>query len=303
MCPPCRRTISCKDAAMKYLTALVAGLLVTPLFLAKAENENDASEKFAALEKRASGRIGVAAFDASRNKRIEYHADQRFLMCSTFKALAVAAILKRVDENKDQLDRFVRYDEKQLLEHAPVTREHVKEGGMTLDALCAGAITQSDNTAANLLLDSIGGPKGVTELARTLGDNSTRLDRMEPELNTGKDGDDRDTTTPAAMGRDLERLLTSDFLTQASRTRLEGWMQANQTGATLIRASVPKDWKVGDKTGRSSNGATNDVAILRPPSGGPVFLSIYTIVPAVSSEERDKLVAEVAKAALDALNK
>jgi beta-lactamase class A len=285
---------------MKYVTAFAVGLLVTPSFFARADADNT---KFDELEARTGRRMGVAGFDSARKKRIEYHGEQRFLMCSTFKVLAVAAILKRVDENKEKLDRFVRYDEKQLLEYAPVTREHVKEGGMTVEALCAAAISQSDNTAANLLLEAIGGPKGVTELARALGDNSTRLDRMEPELNSATDGDDRDTTTPVAMCRDLERLLTSDFLSQPSRRRLEGWMQANQTGAKLIRASVPTEWKVGDKTGRSGEGATNDIAVLRPPSGGPIFLVIYTIDPAASSEEREKLVADAAKAALDALSK
>ena len=191
-------------------------------------------------------------------------------MCSTFKVLAVAAVLKRVDEKKEKLERFVRYTESQLLEYAPVTRQHVKEGGMTLDALCAAAITQSDNTAANLLLESIGGPKGWTEFARSLGDNSSRLDRMEPDLNTAiMPGDDRDTTTPAAMAAELQRLFTSDVLSEESRTRLENWMIANQTGSKMIRASVPADWQVGDKTGRSGKGQSNDIAILRRPNGGP----------------------------------
>jgi beta-lactamase class A len=285
---------------MKYLTALVIGLLVASLHGAKAET---GPEEFASLEKRTGGRIGIAAVDVARNKRVEYHAQARFLMCSTFKVLAVSAVLKRVDEKKETLDRFVPYGEAQLLAYAPVTREHVKEGGMTLEALCGAAIEQSDNTAANLLLEVIGGPKGVTETARALGDNFTRLDRKEPELNEAIEGDERDTTTAAAMCRDLERLFTSDFLSAPSRARLESWMQANKTGAGLIRASVPADWKIGDKTGRSGKGATNDIAILRPPSGGPVFLTIYTIDPGDSEEGRQKLVADAAKAALDALKK
>ena len=174
---------------------------------------------------------------------------------------------------------------------------------MTLDALCAAAITQSDNTAANLLLETIGGPKGFTEFARSLGDQFTRLDRMEPELNMASPGDERDTTTPAAMAKDLQRLLTSDVLTQDSRTRLEGWLMANETGAKMIRASVPGDWKVGDKTGRSGKGASNDIAIIRPPNGGPFFLAIYLDAPKKSSDERDALVAEAAKIAIDLLSK
>jgi beta-lactamase class A len=279
------------------LVTFLAALFV----VAKAEEKTDA--QFRALQARTGARIGIYAVDQSRKTRVEYNAQQRFAMCSTFKVLAVAAVLKRVDEKKEKLDRFVPYGEAQLLEYAPVTRAHVKEGGMTLDALCAAAITQSDNTAANLLLETIGGPKGWTDFAQSLGDEFSRLDRMEPELNMATPGDDRDTTTPSAMGKDLQRLLTSDVLSQKSRARLEGWMVANETGSKMIRASVPADWRVGDKTGRSGKGASNDIAILRPPTGGPFFLAIYVDAPRESSEGRDTVVAEAAKIAIELLKK
>jgi beta-lactamase class A len=289
-----------KWSSMKYLTALVIGLWVTPLWIAKAETGTD---EFANLEKRTDGRIGIAAIDVATNRQVEYHGQERFLMCSTFKVLAVAAVLKRVDEKKEKLDRFVRYGEAQLLEHAPVTRAHVKAGGMTLDALCAAAIEQSDNTAANLILETIGGPKGVTDFARALGDEFTRLDRTEPELNVASPGDERDTTAPGSMCKDLQRLFTSDVLSRESQGRLEGWMVANETGAKMIRASVPADWRVGDKTGRSGKGATNDIAILRPPTGGPFFVAIYIDAPSESSGGGDPLVAEAAKIAIELLKK
>lgn len=285
---------------MKYLCALVIGLWFASLCPANAETGSD---DLANLEKRSGGHMGVVALDVSTNKSVEYHGQERFLMCSTFKVLAVAAVLKRVDEKKEKLDRFVPYGEAQLLEYAPVTRAHVKAGGMTLDALCAAAIEQSDNTAANLLLETIGGPKGFTEFARGLGDEFTRLDRMEPELNRASPGDDRDTTTPAAMCKDLRQLFTSDVLSRESRDRLEGWMVANQTGLKMIRAVVPAAWRVGDKTGRSGKGATNDIAILRPPTGGPFFIAIYVNAPSQSSADADALVGEAAKIALELLKK
>lgn len=258
---------------------------------------------FAELEARTNSRVGVAAIDPSSNRRVDYRSDERFIMCSTFKVLAVAAVLKRVDEKREKLDRFVRYGEAQLLTHAPVTRAHVKEGGMTLEALCVAAIEQSDNTAGNLMLEAIGGVEKFNEFARSLGDNSTRLDHMEPDLNVAIPGKDNDTTTPAAMCANLQRLFASDFLSAASRTKLENWMQQNETGLKMIRAGVPTDWKVGDKTGRSGDGATNDIAVLRPVAGGPIFVAIYTVDPKEAQEARDGLVAEVAKAAVDALKK
>jgi len=282
---------------------ILASALAISIGFAVAEKSPDELSKFAQLEAKTKSRVGVAAIDLSTNRRVDHRADERFIMCSTFKVLAVAAVLKRVDENKEKLDRFVPYKEAQLLSYAPVTRAHVKEGGMTLEALCAAAIEMSDNTAANLLLETIGGPAKWTEFARSLGDNASHLDHMEPELNVAIAGKDNDRTTPAAMCGNLQRLLTSDFLTAASRTKLEGWMQQGQTGITMIRASVPADWKAGDKTGRSGDGATNDIAVVRPPAGGPIFMAIYTADPSESQEARDQLVADVAKATFDVLKK
>jgi beta-lactamase class A len=285
------------------LVLLTTLLLLASLSAISADDKSADLQSFARLEARTNARIGVAAVDLSTNRRVDYRSDERFIMCSTFKVLAVAAVLKRVDENKEKLDRSIRYGEAQLLAYAPVTREHVKEGGMTLEALCAAAIEQSDNTAANLLLEAIGGPEKWTEFARSLGDKLSRLDHTEPDLNIARPGKEDDTTTPAAMCADLRRLFTSDVLSVASRTKLEGWMQQGQTGLKMIRAGIAADWKVGDKTGRSGDGATNDIAVVRPPGRGPIFLAIYTVDPAEPQDARDQFVAEVAKAAIDALKK
>src|SRR5437879_2392194 len=182
---------------------------------------SDFANRIAAIEARTGGRIGVAALDTASSKHLDCRSEERFPMCSTFKFLAAAAVLKRVDEKQEKLDRFVPYDAKDILEYAPVTKIHLKEGGMTLGALCAAAIEQSDNTAGNLLLDAIGGPIGLTNFARTIGDKVTRLDRKEPELNSAIADDERDTTTPAAMLADMLQLLLGNTLSPSSRHQLE----------------------------------------------------------------------------------
>jgi beta-lactamase class A len=270
-------------------------LLLIFLAACAASGENDAATRIAAIEKRIGGRIGVAALDTSNSKRIEYRPEERFPMCSTFKFLAAAAALKRVDEKQDKLGRFVSYDAKDILEYAPVTKEHLKEGGVTLGALCAAAIEQSDNTAGNLLLDAIGGPAGLTNFVRTLGDNATRLDRKEPELNSAIPGDERDTTTPAAICSDMQRLLLGGVLSEPSCSQLDEWLRRNETGGPMIRAGVPSNWTVGDKTGRGANGATNDIAIMRPPGRVPILLAIYSVGSTASANDRAAAIAEVAK--------
>jgi beta-lactamase class A len=218
------------------LFALVAG--------SEAAKENHAADRIAAIEARIGGRIGVAALNTGNGKRVDYRADERFPMCSTFKFLAAAAVLKRVDEKQEKLERFVQYDANEILEYAPVTKEHVKEGGMTLGALCEAAIEQSDNTAGNLLLDAVGAPAGLTNFARGLGDELTRLDRKEPALNSAIPGDERDTTTPASMLADMMRLLTSDVLSRfvAAPTRRLASREQNRRSHDSCRHSDELDY-------------------------------------------------------------
>ena len=281
---------------------MVRGLLVLAFLAGSAAfAENDAANRIAAIEARVGGRIGVAALDTSNDKHLDYRPEERFPMCSTFKFLAAAAVLKRVNEKKEKLERFVPYNGKDILEYAPVTKEHLKEGGMTLRALCEAAIEQSDNTAGNLLLNAIGGPAGLTNFVRTLGDRVTRLDRIEPELNSAIPGDERDTTTPAAISSDMQRLLLGDALSEASRRQLDDWLQRNETGGPMIRAGVPKTWSVGDKTGRGSNGATNDIAIMRPPGRAPILLAIYSVGSTATANDRAAAIAEVTKVLVESL--
>jgi beta-lactamase class A len=250
---------------------------------------------FAKLEALHGGRLGVFAIDAASGRRIAHRAEERFPMCSTFKVLAVSAVLQRADAGAERLDRHVRYTKSDLLEYAPVTREHLANGYMTVQALCEAAIEYSDNTAANLLLTTLGGPAAVTEFARSIGDEFTRLDRREPSLNTAIPGDVRDTTTPAAIARDLQTLLTGRVLSPASRHRLQWWLLACRTGADCLRAGLPSSWRVGDKTGSGGNGTRNDLAAVWPAQGGPIFISAYYTGSRASSAQRNAVLAGVGR--------
>ncbi len=290
----------------RFLSRLLCGLALLPVLHASgAENSSTGKDtpenRIKAIESRLGGRLGVAALDTGSGRRIEHRANERFPMCSTFKTLAAAAVLHRVDAKEEQLSRVVPYTEADLLEYAPIAKKHLAEGGMSLAALCAAAIEYSDNTAANLLLQNIGGPAGLTRFVRSLGDEKTRLDRIEPDLNSALPGDERDTTTPRAMTDTLRSLLVGEALSASSRQQLESWLVANTTGGEMIRAGVPNDWKVGDKTGRGSNGATNDVAILRPPGKPPILLAVYSVGSTAPAKELQRAIAEVARISAETL--
>jgi beta-lactamase class A len=221
-------------------------------------------------------------------------------MCSTFKAMAVAAALALVDRGAEHPDRFVPYGQKDLLPYAPVAREHVAAGGLSFGDLCAAAIEYSDNTAANLVLAAIGGPAGWTGFVRSLGDASSRLDRTEPTLNTAIPGDPRDTTTPLAMLTDLKLVLLGKVLSASSRDRLVGWMVDCQTGRSRLRAGLPSSWRVADKTGTGAHGMANDIAVAWTPSG-PIVIACYLSAERASDTERDAAHAEVARIVAESL--
>lgn len=260
-----------------------------------------ARARLAALERRHPGRIRVSILDLGSGKRLDHRADERILMCSTFKALAAAFVLARVDRGEEKLDRRVTFTEKDLVTSgSPVTEAHVGAPGMTVAELCDAAVTRSDNTAGNLLLESFGGPEALTAFCRRLGDQVSRFDRTETELNYHDGPDDmRDTTSAAAMLNTLRKLLFTDVLSNPSRSQLAAWLILNKTGDTRLRAGVPKTWLVGDKTGTNGDkaGNANDVAILWPPDRAPIIVTAFCEIPAIAADERNAVIAEIGRIA------
>jgi beta-lactamase class A len=284
--------------------ALIAAAVV---FAARAQAQSSGDEqksfaaRLAALEEQAGGRLGVAVFDTGSGRRFAYRGGERFPMCSTFKVLVAAAILARVDSSEERLDRRLSYGKSDLLDYAPVTKAHLVEGSMTIEALCAAAIELSDNTAANLLLQVIGGPPGLTAFLRLQGDERTRLDRNEPGLNESAPGDERDTTTPAAMLATMDRLVLGDVLTPASRSLLQGWMINCQTGAQRLPAAIPDGARIGHKTGSGERGTSNDIAVVWPTARKPVLITTYLTGSPAKPDERDAVIAGCGRIAFASL--
>jgi len=271
-----------------------SALLFSPAF-AHAE----AYDRIGEIEKTLGGRIGVSTLNTANGDRIRHRGDERFAMCSTFKAALVAAVLARCDRDDLALNQQIKFGESDLLVNSPRTAAHLREGTLSLEMLCAAAVEVSDNTAANLLLSLIGGPAQVTAFFRSLGDNVSRLDRTELDLNSNLPGDPRDTTTPDAMASNLKSLLVDEkVLSAASRNRLTNWMLNEQNGRNRIRSGLPADWRVANKPGSSADrdGATNDIAAAWPPGRAPIVISTYVDARQTTPERRTMAIAEVARA-------
>ncbi|NCP18270.1 MAG: class A beta-lactamase [Erythrobacter sp.] len=254
-----------------------------------------AQAKIENIEERSGGRLGFVLRDPAGRVLLSHRGDERFAMCSTFKPLLAAMILSG-DSGLDP-DTRLTFDPSAIAGHAPYSRTRSDAGWMTVAAASESIVTVSDNFAANLLLHRVGGPRGLTDWVRGLGDEATRLDRREPELNENAAGDPRDTTSPLAFAQTYHRLLTDKaVLGEAERATLIDWMIASRTGLKRVRAGLPADWKAGDKTGYcAAPGAVaiNDIAIFDPDGSGWYTLVFFLDRPREAGSFADALGAEV----------
>lgn len=284
---------------------LSSALAIAALHVTRADAASpkiDIDARLAEIEAKTHGRLGVGILDTQTGDFYGRRVNERFPLCSTFKLLAAAMVLERVDSGNETLDRRVTFGPDEVVDYSPATKERAGKEGMTMAEICAAAITLSDNTAGNLMLSSFGGPKALTQFLRTLGDKATRLDRTEPELNEVKAGDPRDGTTPRAMTYTVQRLLLGNVLTKASEKQLVDWLTANKTGDARLKAGLPAGWRIGDKTGTCNNSTANDVAIIWPPERPPIIIAAFLADATESMEARNAALADVARTAAAALS-
>ncbi|MGW5955105.1 class A beta-lactamase [Bacillus mycoides] len=260
--------------------------------------EHISNQSFVKLEKDYDAKLGIYALDTGTNQTVTYRSDERFAYASTHKALAVGALLQK--KSIKDLDQRIKYTSKDLVNYNPITEKYV-DTGMTLKDLADASIRYSDNTAQNLILKQLGGPSEFKKSLKEIGDTVTNPERFEPELNEVQPGDTRDTSTPKALATSLQAYALGDILSIEKRNFLIDLMKRNTTGDNLIRAGVPGEWEVADKTGSGSYGTRNDIAIIWPPNKKPIILAILSNHAKEDAKYDDKLIANATKIVLDAL--
>ncbi len=294
-----RSTQSLAAGLAAALVALLPDIAVAPATAAPAapgpvKPEAAAEVALAALEARSGGRLGVFAIDTASGARIGHRADERFPLCSTFKAILAGAVLHRSQRQPGFLEQRIRFGREDLVTYSPIAEQHL-EGGLTVAEMAAATVQYSDNTAANQLMARLGGPAGLTAFARSTGNRTFRLDRWETALNSAIPGDPRDTDTPSGMGTSLQALVLGSALRPPQRRRLQDWLIGNTTGDRRVRAGVPPGWRVGDKTGTcGAYGTANDVAVLWPPERGPIVLAIFHTQADPAAQTQDGVLAAAA---------
>ena len=286
--------------ALITLTACTEGSISTDASSKEVNEEGQTAntdEKFSQLENEIDAQLGVYAIDTGSNQTIEYRPEERFAFTSTYKALAAAIVLQQ--NTMAELKEVITYTKDDLVPYSPITEKHV-DTGMTLLELAEAAVRTSDNTAGNFLFKALGGPDGFEQALNKIGDNVTKANRYEPDLNEFTPGDTRDTSTPKALATDLQAFAVGDFLSDDERERFTNWLQGNTTGDTLIRAGAPEGWEVGDKSGAGSYATRNDIAVVWPPNREPIVIAIMSHHDAEDAKYDDALIEEAATAALNA---
>ncbi|ADY21768.1 class A beta-lactamase Bla1 [Bacillus paranthracis] len=263
------------------------------------KHKNQATHKeFSQLEKKFDARLGVYAINTGTKQTIAYRPNERFAFASTYKALAAGVLLQQNSTMK--LDEVITYTKEDLVDYSPVTEKHV-DTGMTLGEIAEAAVRYSDNTAGNILFNKIGGPKGYEKALRQMGDRVTMSDRFETELNEAIPGDIRDTSTAKAIATNLKAFTAGNALPNHKRNILTEWMKGNATGDKLIRAGVPTDWIVADKSGAGSYGTRNDIAIVWPPNRAPIIIAILSSKDEKEATYDNQLIKEAAEVVIDAI--
>ena len=291
--------VGCGHGTSGGTNAQAAAVPTTATTSAGQSSAGSTDGAFKDLEQHFGARLGVYAVDTGSGREVAYRSDERFAFASTIKSLLTGALLRTASDQ--ELDKVVTYRQDEVLTWAPITSRHV-DTGMKVRDLAAAALEYSDNTAANLLMTELGGPETLQRTLRELGDPTTHVNRTEPTPNEATPGDPRDTSTPRAFAADLRRYVLGDVLTEDRRRMLTDWMVGNTTGAPFIRAGVPVDWKIGDKTGNGGYGTRNDVAVAWPSGGrSPVVLVMMSDRGKADATSDDALIAEATKAVVTAL--
>jgi beta-lactamase class A len=302
-----RRTALGALAALALVPVMACGQdgsQASPAPAAAAVRTSTAAKPYAAelkeLERKFDARLGVYAIDTGTGQEVAYRDGERFGYHSTFKAMAAAAVLRKY--SLSGMNEVIRYSADDLVRNSPITEKHV-DTGMTLRELCDAAVRYSDNTAANLLFEALGGPKGLEAELRKLGDDVTVMERIETGLSDWVPGETRDSTTPRAFADDLRAYVLGDVLRKPERAQLTKWLKTNKTGDELIRAGVPKGWVVGDKTGSGSGyGGRNDIAVVWRPDAAPVVMAIMSNRSEKDDTYDNKLIAQAASVVADTLS-
>ncbi|HHB81808.1 MAG TPA: class A beta-lactamase [Aliiroseovarius sp.] len=282
-------------------TRNIATAFCLALYLPISARAEPVVDAIHSIERDLEARVGFYMHDMQTGAEITYAADDRFPLNSTFKLLACAALLKRVENGAASMTDTVRLQDVETVAYSPAIEAHGRAGGRTvsLGTACAMMLSVSDNTAANIVLSALGGPQALTAFLRSIGDEVTRLDRWETDLNAAVPGDARDTTTPRAIAQIVQKLILGNVLDSTSRAVLHAWLADHRVADALFRAALPSTWSIEDRTGAGGYGSRSIVAVIYPPDRAPIVAALFITETEADIAARNAAAARVGAAIVE----
>ncbi|MDT0755548.1 BlaZ-like penicillin-hydrolyzing class A beta-lactamase [Mammaliicoccus sciuri] len=282
---------------MKKLIIMIASILL----LSACSTADATTQDLKKVEDKYDANIGVYALNTATDEEITFNEDKRFAYASTFKAVSSAMLLEKTPHN--ELNKKVHVSKEDIVPYSPVLEKFINKD-ITIKKLIEATMLYSDNTANNMIIEELGGYKEVNKRLKSLDDKTTKPSRMEPELNNYDPKNNRDTSTPQAFGKTLNKLINDGRLSKENKAFLIDLMINNKSGDTLIKKGAPKNFKVADKSGQAITYASrNDVALVYPKGESkPIVLVIFTNKEGKTDKPNDKVVSETAKVVLEKFN-
>jgi beta-lactamase class A len=314
-----------KQAAVILISALCSWTL-------PAQTPAALQDTIARLARGAGGTVGVAVVHVESGQSVSLNGDGHFPMASVYKFPIAIQVLYLVDQGKLTLEQTVKVAEGDLRAgHTPIGEKYPHGGAaLSVRELLRYMVSESDNTACDLLLRLSGGPAATFDRMRTLGFININVSQSEAQIAADYAGrhslqknispaekraagsrwslDLRDSASPDAMAGLLVKTQRGQIgLKPASLAYLLELMTNSPTGPHRIKGLLPAGTPVAHKTGTyggtANFNALNDVGIITlPGQAGHLAIAVFVKVSARPEAVRERAIAEISKAAFNYWN-
>jgi len=260
----------------------------------------------------ARGRLGVSAVVLEKGETVaSLNAQDHFPMQSVYKLPISMAVMKLVDAGKIKLDQRVKITKDDYIGRAaysPIRDGYPNGTELTVNDLLRYAISESDGTASDVLMKLAGGPDAVQSYLSSLSITDWKIVDTEKAFVQDHSLQYRNWATPDAAVALLRALHEKRGLTESSQALLLKFMIESRPGAKRLKGLLPADTVVAHKTGTSGTekgitAATNDIGIITLPGGQHLAIAVFVADSSADEATREGVIAKMAKAVWDQMNK
>jgi beta-lactamase class A len=255
--------------------------------------------------------VGISIIGNNGKDTISFHGDSRFPMQSVFKFHIALAVLSEIDKGNLSLNQEIVVGEEDLLPKdfwSPLRDENPNGGSFTIEKLIQYSVSQSDNTACDVLIKLIGTPKTVEEYFKKNTIQDLQITFNEKDMQAKWENMFQNWTTPKAASETL-KIFYENKDNLLSKSSFDFFWKTNKettTGAKRIKGQLPEGTIVAHKTGWSGTNketgitaAVNNIGIVFLPNGKHFFISVFVSESKEDFDTNERIIADIAKVSYD----